>query len=80
MIDYRGCPCFNLRPAGPSPTPTFCWRAVTPPPPPSLSVTNGSDGKNQTAIESPGQDLSDKVEKVNPGVTCDVTGQVKHNM
>ena len=31
-------------------------------------------------MESPGQDLSDEVEKFNPEVTCDVTGQVKHKM
>ena len=29
---------------------------------------------------SPGRDLSDEVEKIDPGVTCDVTGQVKHKM
>ena len=50
------------------------------PPPPSISVTNRSDGKIQTAIESPGRDLSDEVEKADPGVSCDVTGQVKHKM
>ena len=29
---------------------------------------------------SPGRDLSDEVKKFDPGVTCDVPGQVKHNM
>ena len=31
-------------------------------------------------MESLGQDLSDEVEKFDPGVTCDVTGQVKQNV
>ena len=31
-------------------------------------------------MESTGQDLSDEVEKPDPGVTCDVTGQVKHKI
>ena len=31
-------------------------------------------------MESPGRDLSDEVEKFDPWVTCDVTGQVKHKM
>ena len=31
-------------------------------------------------MERAGRDLSDEVEKFVPGVTCDVTGQVKHKM
>ena len=31
-------------------------------------------------MNSPGRDLSDEVEKFDHGVTCDVTGQVKHKM
>ena len=31
-------------------------------------------------MESPGRDLSDEVEKCDPGVTYFVTGQVKHKI
>ena len=48
--------------------------------PQSISVTNGRGGKLQTAMERPGWDLTGDIEKFDPGVTCDVTGQVKHNM
>ena len=72
----------NTRPAGTSPTPVLCWGpgrggGVRPP---SISVTNGHGGKIQPAVESPGRNLSDEVEKFDPGVTCDVTDQVKHKM
>ena len=48
--------------------------------PPSISATNRRGGKIQTAMESPGRDLSDEIEKFYRGVTCDVTGQDKHKM
>ena len=48
--------------------------------PPSISETNRRGGKIQTAMERPGRDLSDKVQKFDLDVTCDVTGQVKHKM
>ena len=71
----------NPRPAGPSPTPVLCWRggggAYRPP---TISVTNRRGGKIILAMESPGRDLSDKVEKFDPRATCDNTGQVKHKM
>ena len=72
----------NPRPAGPSPTPALCWgggggeRSG----PPSISVTNRRGGKIQTAMKRPGQDLTDEIEKCYHGVTCDVTGQIKHKM
>ena len=31
-------------------------------------------------MERPVRDISDEVEKFDPGVRCDVTGQVKHKM
>ena len=31
-------------------------------------------------MERPGRDLSDEVEKFDPGVACNVTGQVKYKM
>ena len=73
---------FNPRPAGPSPTPALCWGGggaggVAPP---SISVTNRHGGNIKPAMESPGRDRSDKVEKFDYGITCDVTSQVKHKM
>ena len=31
-------------------------------------------------MESPGRDFSDEVEKFDPGVACNVTGQVTQNV
>ena len=31
-------------------------------------------------MESPGRGLPDEVEKIDPGVICDVAGQAKHKM
>ena len=39
-----------------------------------ISVTNRRGGKIQTAMDSSRIDLSDEVEKFDPWVTCDVTG------
>ena len=80
--------CFRLclypRPAGPSPTLVLCWvgggGGGHSGPDLGISVTNRRGGKIQPAMESTGRDISDWVKKLNPGVTCDVTGQVKHNM
>ena len=76
-------PLLNPRPAGPSPAPALCWggggggRRVAPP---IYLGNHRRGGKFPTAMESPGRDLSVEVEKFDPGVTCDVTGQVKHKM
>ena len=45
----------------------------------NISVTSRCGVKIQPAMDSTGRDLSDEVEKIDPGVTCDATGQVKSN-
>ena len=71
----------NPRPAGPSPAATLCWGGGGGVAAPIyLGDQQTWGGGIQTAMERPGRNLSDKVLKFDFGVTCDVTGQVKHKM
>ena len=53
------------RPAGPSPAPILCWGGGAKRPL-SISVTKRRGGKIQPAMERPGRDLSDEIEKFDP--------------